>query len=137
MVKVILKPKAWMALQSLFNYTDVERGGILAGEWKDGEEVVVHDIILVESAKPSKACIVVDKPTMLKVAMQLTRSNLRMVGFVHTHLGYGACPSGIDMHYMAQSKRSGIWIIIDVIRRELAGYICMQGRIQRVTIEVH
>jgi proteasome lid subunit RPN8/RPN11 len=90
----------------------VEACGILVGRQKEGDFEVV-DVIKTSNVMESPTRFEIDPEELYRVMKGAEAEGLEIVGFYHSHLGYGAGPSIVDLDRM-KFLPNLVWLICDI-----------------------
>jgi len=90
----------------------VEACGILVGKQK-GIDFEVLDVVKASNLANSSTRFEIDPEELYRVVKGAELKGLEVVGFYHSHLGYGAGPSVVDLDHM-KFLPNLIWLICDI-----------------------
>ena len=90
----------------------VEACGILVGKQK-GNNFEVLDVVKASNVMDSPTRFEIDPEELYRVIKDAEAKGLDVIGFYHSHLGYGAGPSVVDLDHM-KFLSSFIWLICDI-----------------------
>jgi len=90
----------------------VEACGILVGKQKGGDFEVL-DVVKASNVMDSPTRFEIDPEELYRVMKDAEAKGLDVVGFYHSHLGYGAGPSAVDLDHM-KFLSDLVWLICDI-----------------------
>jgi len=90
----------------------VEACGILVGRQKGGDFEVL-DVVKTSNVMDSPTRFEIDPEELYRVMKGAEAEGLEIVGFYHSHLGYGAGPSIVDLDRM-KFLPNLVWLICDI-----------------------
>ena len=90
----------------------IEACGILIGKrW--GNDLEVLDAVPVSNVANSPTRFEIDPEELYRVMKGAEARGLEIIGFYHSHLGYGAGPSAVDLGHMKFLSNLA-WLICDI-----------------------
>jgi len=90
----------------------LEACGILVGKQKD-HDFEVLDVIKTSNVMESPTRFEIDPEELYRVMKSAEANGLDVIGFYHSHLGYGAGPSVVDLDRM-KFLPNLVWLICDI-----------------------
>ena len=136
--KVILSKGCFKKVLKLVEKANEESCSLLLGKEND-DEILVMDVYHTENVHSFKiVAFRISHEDILKAVMYGRKKSLHIVGVLHTHIGYGARPSAVDISQMVGgvSQRSGVWIIADTKKQEMNAFICINNKVFQIPLEV-
>ena len=90
----------------------IEACGILIGKRRN-DDFEVLDAVAASNVVNSPTRFEIDPEELYRVMKGAEARGLEIIGFYHSHLGYGAGPSGVDLEYMKFLSNLA-WLICDI-----------------------
>jgi proteasome lid subunit RPN8/RPN11 len=90
----------------------VEACGILVGRQK-GRNFEVLDVVKTSNVMDSPTRFEIDPEELYRAMKGAEARGLEIIGFYHSHLGYGAGPSTVDLDRM-KFLSNLVWLICDI-----------------------
>lgn len=93
----------------------IEACGILIGSQKEAE-FEVSEVVSTPNELNSPTRFEIDPEVLYRVMKEAEAKGLDVVGFYHSHLGYGAGPSAIDLEHM-RFVSGLVWFVCNISPR--------------------
>lgn len=111
---------------------EVEAGAFLLGSF-DGERWVVEGFVEARNDISSAGAIVINPYQAYQAVREAEGRGLKVVGWAHSHLGFGARPSLFDIGRMLPYTRL-LWVIVDTPTGEARAFSAPDGGVVEVPI---
>ncbi|KUO40439.1 MAG: hypothetical protein AVW06_00215 [Hadesarchaea archaeon DG-33-1] len=93
----------------------IEACGILIGK-RGKNDFEVLDLVAAPNVVDSPTRFEIDPEELYRVMKGAEARRLEIIGFYHSHLGYGAGPSAVDLEHM-KFLSNLVWLICDILAR--------------------
>lgn len=90
----------------------IEACGILIGKRRNNDFEVL-DVVATLNVVNSSTRFEIDPEELYRVMKGAEAGGLEIIGFYHSHLGYGAGPSTVDLEHM-KFLSNLVWLICDI-----------------------
>lgn len=90
----------------------IEACGILIGK-RGNNDFEVSDVVTASNVINSPTRFEIDPEELYRVMKGAEARGLEIIGFYHSHLGYGAGPSIVDLEHM-KFLSNLVWLICDI-----------------------
>lgn len=92
--------------------SSVEACGILIGK-REGSDFEVVDVVEASNTANSSTKFEINPEELYRAIKNAEEKGLEVIGFYHSHLGYGAGPSAVDLDRMKLFSDL-VWLICDI-----------------------